>query len=372
MNKMNFSARTNNSLLDDNARVITESLITLTKMGIEKHYPKDTLATKFSTIGENYGELNSTTKEKLFKYCIAKSGLESESLDIYNKGHMEQLFSNPTAANMFFAIVTQALNTVNAATEVQDIMPMANVVGVGVGDSWTGEIESKKLYNVEDTSYGNNVTRSDRQFRSPITLTPSPKEATVDFDIYQMAALGYDFGKEIAKIAMSFRAQMYQDVVDEIFTVANVSATPFYESMFAKTSYQELANRVGGANSVRPVAYGTNIAFGKMSDTVSGGFTIQDENVKKGYITDMYGVPSSLLEQKVNTSDATYAFRVPDDKVLLVSSIGDKPVKVIVEEWTRVIAKDGTAGSLHTRVYKLFQSWVVDLATQGAYGIQEV
>ena len=373
MAKLQFSARSNHGLIDNEGSVLVDSAVLITRMAMGRNHSNDSLATKYSTSeSEDYNALNRTLKEKLFKYCIDKAGLDSERLDINNKAHVAEVMSHPVAEHMFFSIITQALNAVNAATEVADIMPMANVVGVGAGDSWTGEIETKKLYNVEDASYGSNVTRFERQFRSAITLKPTPKSASVSFDVFQMAALGYDFGKEIAKIAMSFRTQMYQGVVDEIFTVANVSSTPFYKAVYAKTTYLELADRVGGANGSSPVAYGTTTAFAKMSDTVSGGFMVQDEAVKKGYITDLYGVMSSIIQQKVNTQTASYTFRVPTDRILLLSSVGDKPVKVVVEEWTRVVSEDGTNISLHEKQYKMFQSWVIDLATQSAYGIQKV
>jgi len=373
MAKLQFSARSNHSLIDTEGSVLVDSTILLTRMAMGRNYSNDALATKYSTAeSEDYSALNRTLKEKLFKYCIGKAGLDSERLDVNNKAHVAEVMGHPVAEHMFFSIITQALNSVNAATEVADIMPMANIVGVGAGDSMTFEPETKKLYKVEDASYGSNTTRFERQFRSAITLKPTPKSASVSFDVFQMSTLGYDFGKEISKIAMSFRTQLYQQVVDEIFTVANVSSTPFYKAVYAKTTYLELADRLAGANSSAPIAYGTTVAFSKMSDTVSGGFVVQDEAIKKGYITDLYGVRSSIIQQKVNTEDANFAFRVPNDRILLVSSVGDKPVKVVVEEWTRVQSEDGNSISLHEKQYRMFQSWVVDLATQSAYAIQKV
>lgn len=65
------------------------------------------------------------------------------------------------------------------------------------------KLSPKLWFQVQDGAYGNNVTRYNQQYKSSITVTPKPKVAAVAFDVTQMVAYGYDFGKMMAKIAMS-------------------------------------------------------------------------------------------------------------------------------------------------------------------------
>jgi len=361
------------SVIEQNkdAELLVQGLTTLTKMGINKyHYDRgEILASQFSC-GEDYNELNQSTKQSILAYCAEKAGFNPDM--VKTKKGLLKAFSNPTFEWEYFAIQTEALNNVNADNEVEDVMIAAQISTIGLGDSKTFEIDSKSLYDVQENSYGNNVSRFQQQFKSSITLTPTPKIARIDFDVTQMATIGYDFGKEMAKIAMSFRTKMYVDIVTALYD-ATSHPTPFVEATFAKTPYMELADRVSATNgSVGVTAFGTRVAFGKMSDTVDSGFNTLDELNRNGFIGNLYNVRSVLFDQSVNSNTADYEFRVPNDKVILLSSASDRPIKMVREGNIEVDLKDGRNSSLSRRVYTYKDSWTVGVATQAIFGIQSV
>jgi hypothetical protein len=355
---------------DNTYQLLVDSGVLLAKMAINKYHSKNMLATKFSVVGESYDELNKTVLEKIYKYCADKAGITT--FDYNRKEDVVRAMTNPIFEWNFFAIQTEILNNVNPDNEVEDVMIAANISTVGLGDSKTFEIDSKGLYKVQEGAYGNNVSRFQEHFKSAITLTPTPKVAAIDFDVTQMNGIGYDFGKQVAKIAMSFRVKMYTDVVSEIFTVANVSSTPFYKATFAKTTYMEMADRLAGANGSGVAAYGTRVAFGQIADGITTGFATQDEINKSGFIGNVYGVSSILFDQAVDSNTASFTFKVPSDKIVLLSPVGDRPVKVVRENNIMVINDDGKNNALYRRSYKFMDSWTVGLATQAAYGIQVV
>lgn len=361
------------SSTDDDKRLIVQRGVELAKMAMQKHFSDNFLSGKFSYDLKNYEEENKKVRDSIFKYCGEKAGLSGSELDFSVKENLVNAFNFDAFEKHYFSIEIQILNTVNADNEVEDILKLANISSVGLGDSKTFDIESKALYRVQEGSYGNNVSLYQRQFRDSITLTPSPKDISIDMDVIHMTAYNYDFGKHIAKVAMSFRTRMYKEIVDEIYTIANVSSTPFYEPAFAKTTYTQLATRVDGANgNVGVYAVGTRDAFINMSDNINNGYATLDEINKTGFIGNLYGVSSMLINQAVDSNTANFTFQVPNDRVLLISMVGDKPVKLVKEGSIWVVPEDGKTNSLYTKKYSYKDYWKVGLATQSAYGIQEV
>lgn len=316
-------------------------------------------------------DTNEKFVKTLYKYCAKKSGLNTDA-DFNDTSVLAQAMSNPQFAWTYMAVVIDVLSTVNAVTEVQDIMRGANVVEVGLGDSETFITESPALYKIQRQSYGAQYSRPQRMLKTPINILPEAYTASVDFDVINMTPLGFDFGKEIAKLAKSFRVRMYVDVVNTLFAVANVSSTPYYGATFSRKGYLTIATRLQGICNSNVTAYGTLLAFSEMSNGVTTGFSTLDEMNKNGYISTLYGVPSMMLTQTVDTNSASHTFRVPNDRVLLLSNTSDKPVKVVKEKYYQIVERTGTTSTLNVKNYTIIDSWKAQLATAYPYGIQLV
>lgn len=360
-------------------REILDQAIKLTKMGIQKHFSQNPTSNNISTYSINedeYNETNEIVKKAMIKYAAESANIDTNLYDLENNPNAYKTVVNQfsTFREALFAIQTQIIDTVNSTTEVAQALLLAEVRNIADGDSQTFDIDTKSLFKVEDVGYSNNASRLQYQFQDPIFLTPRPKEASVAVDLYQFNAIGYDFGKQMAKIAISFRNAMFDSVIAAVFDSTPLTSTPFYKATFAKLTFQELANRVTGANGSDAMAYGSSIALGKASDTVGDkwAYGTSAEFVKNGFIRDLYGVPSMVLKQAVNSNDANYNFKVPDDRMLITSPATDKIVKVVMEGQTFVQDDDGRSNSINLKNYKYKQSWAVKIATQSAYGIQMV
>jgi len=353
---------------NDEAKLVLDNVTRLTKMGIQKYYSKVTVN------DEEYNRLNDLSKKGMIKYCAKASNLPA-IFDISTKEGFKKAITQFSAfREAIFAIQTETIDSVNSTSEVEQSLLLAEVRNLAEGDSETFEIGSKSLFQVEQTGYSNNTSRLQYQFMNPTILTPRPHEASVGIDLFQLNANGFDFGKQMAKIVISFRVAMYDDVISNIYNVASVSATPFYKATFAKTTYQQLGNIVAGANGSGVMAYGTNVAFGKMSDQIASNFAFgtSEEYVKSGMVTDLYGIPSMILRQAVNPNDGNYSFKVPDDRIILTTPSTDKPVKIVIEGITYVVADDGVNNSVNLRTFKYKQSWKTGIITQSAYAIQQL
>lgn len=333
------------------------------------------LATKYSVPTEaekSYIQMNDVLVNDMLQYASKMSGVNLEGLgiNIKTKEGLLAAFTYESVQRAFFTIQQSILNTINSDTEVEDALMFANIMPVGYGDSLSVDIHDKSLYKIQDGAYGNNISVAQNKLASTINITPRKKHAVIDFNLAQMGILGYDYGKEMAKLALSFRAKLYKDIVDVIFTVANVSSTPFYKGSFAKTTFLDVAERLSAVNSASVAAYGTKLAWGSISDTITGGFMVQDELVKAGYIDNIFGVQSVLVNQAIDSNVSTYDFRVPNDRILMLSAVGDKPVKVVRESLPITVMVDSGVGKpLDIARYGLQDSWTAQLCSQAHYGI---
>lgn len=367
MRYINFSST---PATGDKKELIQEG-IAVAKMAMNKYYGANFLTTNFSVSG-NYEEKNEKFVAALRKFSAKAANFSEDEMDFSDPSNLVEAFEDARFEKTYFSIERQVLNALNADNEVEDALMLANVYTVGLGNSKTFEIEPKSLFKVQDGSYGNNVSLYQKEFNDSITLTPSPKDVAVAIDVVQMSAYNYDWGKQIAKVAMSFRTKMYVDIVNEIYTITNVSSTPFYSATFAKVTYGDLYQRTKAANGNVPTyAIGTHTSFVNMSDGVTSGFATQDEINKTGFIGNLYGIPSMVINQAVDSNVATYDFQVPNDRVLMLS-MTEKPVKLVKEGNIRVREEDGRNDSLYVKTYKYTDSWTVGLATQANYAIQAV
>jgi hypothetical protein len=362
----------------EESKNILENAVKLAKMAIQKYHAKDAVSNvslySASVNNAEYEELNETVKKAMIKYA-AKVANIGDMIDVNTPAGFKAAVGQFSAfREALFAIETKIIDTVNSKSEVEQSLLMAELRNLADGDSETFDIGSKSLFTVEDVGYSNNTTRLQYQFMKPEFLTPRPKDAAIAVDLYQFNAIGFDFGKQMAKLAISFRVAMYDSIIAAIFDTTPLTGTPFYKAVFAKTTWQELANRVAGANGSPAMAYGTNVALGKASDTVGDkwAYGVSEEFVKNGFIRDLYGVNAMELRQAVSSNDANYTFKVPDNKILVLTPATDKPVKCVMEGQTFVIADDGRTNSINLKTYKYRQAWATKIATQSAYAIQMV
>ena len=80
-----------------------------------------------------------------------------------------------------------------------------------------------------------------------------------------------------------------------------------------------MAEKIRSLNSSEVQAYGTALAFNALSGNVVTGFSVQDELVKNGYITDLYGIRTVVIPNAINTITSQLNQRVPNDIILLIS-----------------------------------------------------
>lgn len=369
----NFSAQ------DETAGVIKNNLVKLAKyaMNNDSRY-KGVAELSFSNEKiDNYEELNLKAKTALLKYSAEKAQIK----EIKTKADVVNAFSNPTFQTIYNSIITETLESIVLRARPEQIYRLANVSDVELGDSETWEIDTKGLPIAQRTSYTTNVTFLDSYAVTPITITPKPYSVGVTMDYIRILTNNYDIGREIARVAASFLFAQLKLIVDSIYAIANVQGTPFYQATWNASNYVQMADDLKMLNGGASVtAYGTTVAFNKMGvlATTDYGFQSQDEMLRNGFLGRAYGVDNVVLDQFTNlsqpftTTNASILRPIPNDRVILLSSVGDKPVKLVREDFIRVKVKDPKDGSLYRSNYEYFMSFDAAVATQANYGIQGV
>lgn len=369
----NFSAQ------DETAEVIKNNLVKLAKyaMNNDSRYKRVAELSFSNEKIDNYEELNLKAKTALLKYAAEKAQIK----EISTKADVINAFSNPMFQTVFNSIIVDSLQSIVLKSRPEQIYRLANVSDVEVGDSETWEIDTKGLPIAQRTSYTTNVTFLDSYAVTPITITPKPYSIGTTMDYIRILANNYDMGREIARVAASLLFAQLKLIVDSIYAIANVQGTPFYQANWNAANYVQMIDDIkmlnGGADIT---AYGTTVAFSKMGvlATTNYGFQSQDEMIRNGFLGRAYGVDNVVLDQFTDlsqpftTASANTLRTVPNDRVILLSSVGDKPVKLVREDFIRVKVKEPKDGSLYRSNYEYFMSFDAAIATQANYGIQGV
>ena len=369
----NFSAQ------DETAEVIKNNLVKLAKyaMNNDSRYKRVAELSFSNEKIDNYEELNLKAKTALLKYAAEKAQIK----EISTKADVINAFSNPMFQTVFNSIIVDSLQSIVLKSRPEQIYRLANVSDVEVGDSETWEIDTKGLPIAQRTSYTTNVTFLDSYAITPITITPKPYSIGTTMDYIRILANNYDIGREIARVAASLLFAQLKLIVDSIYAIANVQGTPFYQANWNAANYVQMIDDIKMLNGGADVtAYGTTVAFSKMGvlATTNYGFQSQDEMIRNGFLGRAYGVDNVVLDQFTDlsqpftTASANTLRTIPNDRVILLSSVGDKPVKLVREDFIRVKVKEPKDGSLYRSNYEYFMSFDAAIATQANYGIQVV
>lgn len=373
----NVNIYQNFSHTDSDAFIIKNALEELALAAMGRDYKKSGLVQEFNMSPTEYEDKNFKVVQSVLRFCCDKTGMPVPQ----DSTGLSMCFSNKMFETIFNSIITEALSGIVVKTQPAQIMAMADIDNVKVGDSKTYEIETKAIPIMQRTSYNSNVTLLDTFTKESITITPKPWTAGTTIDYIRILANGFDFGKEIARISMAMLVAQYKLVAGIIFDSTPINGTPFYNATWDVSNYVKVAQYLqvfNGANGVK--AYGTLPAFNALSmlATKGYGFATQDDVIKDGYIGRIYGVDSVVIDQAaaytqaLTTANIDKQLVIPNDRIVMLSDVGDKPVKLVREDYVRVKQEDQLSTSLTRLQYTFFNSFDAGLATQANYAIQAV
>ncbi|MEG2267634.1 MAG: hypothetical protein RSC68_25315, partial [Acinetobacter sp.] len=282
------------------AEKITKGLEDLIMASLDKEYGNTGLVSKFSV--ENYSQLNEDVKTSILGFCQE----ESHSRPIKDTSDLRMAFdNNPTFGALYNSIVAEALRAVLIRSESKQIMNLANIDVVKVGESMTWEIEPKGMPIAQRASYNSNVAFLDSYATSSITIKPKQYSTGTQMSVTRIMANGYDMGREFARVVMSIRYAEYKLVTNLLFNSLTAADTPLYQANWSAAKYMQMIDDLGMLNGTSGCkAYSTRVGFNAVGalSTTNFGFETQDEMIRNGYLGRAYGIDNVALDQFTDLS----------------------------------------------------------------------
>lgn len=368
---VNFSRTPLDSSLDD----VVNKVIELGEAGLARNYSKTLSGDGAQLSGKEYKELNNEVKEQVLGFMAKACGVK----EVSGAQDLEMLFSDGVGMTLFNKIMTQALPVIILGAEPASISQIANVDTVEFGASKTYRIDPKGLYVAQRNSRMSNVYFEDGGTTSTITVTPKVYSAGVQLDYMRMLDKSFDFGRDVAKVAASIIYAQYKLVVQMLFDQAPLNGSMFYNATYTPDDFLRKVEALKALNGgLQPINYGTLPAFHAISSQVTNnnyGFATQDEVVRNAYIGRIHGVDSFVVE---NVTDGSELLTTPDqlaipmDMILTITPLQDKPVKLVRENFVKVITKEPTDGALYTKKFGYFMAFDACVATSMNYMLTKI
>lgn len=360
---MKFSA-------DNRALEIIEKSICVGMHALNANYANTGLVSKFAM--EDYAKENELVKKSVLTYCAEKAGIT----ELCTKADIVNAFANPVFDNVFNSIQQQSLLGIMARVQSPQIMAMANVATVDLSDSYTWEIDGKGLPVAQRASYLSNVTVDETFGKRGITVTPQEYSIGVTIDYIRIIANDYDWGKALAKVAMGMLYAQYKLIVGLVFDTA--TGTPLYNTTFTAPKYVKTASDLkalnGGAGVTSLGTLPAWQAIGALATT--GGYMTKDTYIESAFLQKIYGVDSMIIDQATDFSAPLIAgvpeVLVPENLIVMLSAVDDKPVKLVKENFIRIIKQDNISGAMNKVRYSYFMAFDAALATQAHFALQAV
>lgn len=375
MNELRYFSGISN---DVDAKSIIDSYTKIGLAAMSRDYASSGLVSKFAMDPTEYNDSNDSVRKAILSYCGSKSGIS----EITESRHILNAFDNPMFESIYNAIFTDALLGVMAKTDSIALGVFANIDSVDVGGSMSYEIETKGLPIAQRNSYGSNTTFLDGVAKTSVTVTPKVYSVGSAVDVIRMLKGDVDMGKELARVAMSMLYAQYKLCVSQVVNQTLIANTPLYRATFSANNYVLTISYLQALNNAGVRAYATLPALNKLgaTATTSYGFASQDEVLRLGYLSFAYGIPHVIMEQSSDLSaplgatDAAAAgiMLLPNDMVFLLPEVGDRPVKLVRENYVRVINTPAQNNSINRREYQYFMAFDAAIATQAHFGIQKV
>lgn len=323
-------------------------------------------------------------RKKLVGFCGEHAGIAAivEPEDYINA------IDNSMFTQVFNAIEVGVIRKVMTQIESNAINVIANVDTVGFGNSKTYVFEGKGYPIAQRASYSGNVAFLNGSTQSTVTVVPKPYNLGVSMDLVRILKGDQDWGRETAKVIYGLLYAQYQLVVNTLYSTSLLTSTPFLLSTYDTDDHLSVIEILKAVNGGAPVVgYGVINALRKIgigaqeiSSSVFGGFQIQDEFIRNGFVSHVNGIDYVLLNQAFDYSaplSATIAganaqLLLPTDKVLLLCAAQDKPVKLVRENMVRVRQVEAQDNAVLTRQYAYFMSFDAAIATMSQFAIQTV
>ena len=313
--------------------------------------------------GRSYEEELALFTTGLMQECYKISNLDPKTCPV------KKAFTYSHFERAHFAVLEEVIRRTTAKSNVEEFMGrVAEVRNVADGDSLNIDIRAKNVYSLSKVSRGRNAAHIQRHYGQNVVLTPTPRQVTVGFEIHNIAGGRFDYGREIALASEGIQTSLLNEVQTLVFGSTNPINNKLTESSYAESSFRLLCQRVQARNGGgMTMVYGTEIALGTvLPSNVNFLQDLGEDYMQYGYLVNLFGYRAMRFPQAV---DAGYSEIIPNNRLLIMTSGVDTPIKIAMEGDIRIIQTQDTMVADRIRSYTLETSWDVALASDAHIGI---
>jgi hypothetical protein len=303
-------------------------------IGFKDLYSNITKKGEFST-AKSLDEKNETIHNSIKKAVLKMMGVPSEN---------EKSVANTTYyRELTCAVVANLIDSILPDTIIGTFGNFADVAVGGYGDSFKWDIRPSDLFTVTKAGNGKRNAFAQRQFNGIATLIPENHMITVEEDLYRILAGKRNLAEYAVKLMQSMEAEIAYDVYAAVDALYGTMPAQFKEASWGEDSFVTLCQRVAAFNTgSHPVVFGTKLALSHIvPSNVIYNDRLGEEYYRTGYLGIFKGTQLFEISQKANWTSSTYALRLNDEKLYVISTGVNKLVKVALEGDTLTYADAG-------------------------------
>lgn len=324
------------------------------------------LAVKFSNVDRTLEQANEIFNKAILKECYEISNLDPEKFDVMTAFTFNQF------ERAHFAIIEQVIRRTTAKSRIEAFMGrIAEVRNAGDGDSLNIDIKAKNVYRLSKVARGKNSSHIQRYYGQNVVLTPTVRQTTVGFNLSQIAAGRFDYGRELALATEGVQTSLLDEVQALLFGTSNPINNKLIENTYSEDTFRLLCQRVQARNGGgQTLVAGTEIALGKVLPANSNFLQdLGEDYMAYGFLTNLFGYRAMRFPQAV---DADYGEILPNDQLVVFTAGADTPIKIGMNGAVRILQEDGTHSADQVRTYTIETEWDVQLVSDAHVGIQTV
>ncbi|MBL4950992.1 hypothetical protein JK635_01900 [Neobacillus sp. YIM B02564] len=273
-----------------------------------------------------------------------------------------------------FEIIEEVLDqtVINGVNEDDFFMQFAETRNVALGDSIEFYVPDNSLLVASELA-GNHwdISRQKLDVGSTFTVKTKSFGLAVYADFMQFLAGRIDFAELVNKVAKAIKHKIAQEVAASFAAGAGYLPTEFKATgSYSEDKLMDIVGHVEAATGTTPMIVGTRKALAKV--TAGANVALFSENMKDqlnqtGRIAMYNGL---VLVQLPNVHKAnTFEFAYDDNKLLILPSNDNRPVKLVFEGDSLVKeVSDGTQNMDMSLEYKFMTKFGVQVIFNTLYG----
>ena len=312
---------------------------------------------------KDYNEANKRFHDALVKDAYETTGLDPQRFSL------RKAFEFQNFERTFFSVIEEVINRTTTKSNLEDYMRrIAEVRMLSDGDSANIDIRAKNVYQLQRVARGTKSSRIQRHYGDNVVLSPVYRQVRTGFDIEQIAAGRFDYGREIALAAEGIRTSLLIDVVALAFGTTNTINNKLIENTYSEDAFRLLKQRVQANNGGgTTMIVGTDIALSTILPTSTEFYReLGEEYMKNGYIANAFGSTMMALPQAV---DHDYNIIIPNTEALILTSGVDSPIKIGMTN-VRISQVEDKDTADRKRIHMLETEYDVKLASDAHFGVQ--